>query len=542
MRDAPPVTPGVDVALRLHRDTVIVRPESGSSWAVRTPRNQLLGVGKGLGELLQALQHEGPITSKDLARKLGKDWTVGEVEATIDSVERYGLVLSAYEVEQEAPRRPFGIDHDGPFVLKLCFNRPERLFRTLATYTSPLRNSWARWIPPAVSVLGIGLLVQLLTDPSGALYQPLPLATYGLLLVSMMLTTAVHELAHGLTLAAFGGLPHRVGVMLFYFSPAAFCDVTEAWLLPRRQRVAVAAGGIIVQTCVGTAALLVSLLWGGSAILAWYGASTYLVAFSNLLPFLRLDGYVALVGYTNQSGLRKRSMTALRDRIAGTSEQEEPPWVAFFGLGCVITPFIIVWAAVSTLAPNLIRGGSGGRVMLSMLIGFCLSSLVMKLVHGLRHLRTMQRLRLVGAGAVATALVLMAPIPTSTSLGFQAVDEHHAAALVSGAQVGSTPVDDGTTVTFHRAGLLNGPSQGTGLVTGRQDCTVPVSATSPLLSNAMMPAGTCIIVRTDLELADGATGRIKTETEYQPLAQVIRTRLGALLPGGVLFSNTGDDS
>ena len=46
----------------------------------------------------------------------------------------------------------------------------------------------------------------------------------------------------------------------------------------------------------------------------------------------------------------------------------------------------------------------------------------------------------------------------------------------------------------------------------------------------------------DWRMADGATGRIKTETEYQPLAQVIRTRLGALLPGGVLFSNTGDDS
>lgn len=523
-------------ALRLHSAAVLSRSKS-TAWAVRTPDNRLLGIGQGLGDILRTMQEHGTLTPKEIQARLGGTWTLPEILNALASLRRYRIILTADEEETTSTAPTWSVDHDGPFVLKLCFNRPEALFRALRGVVAPLRKSWLRWLAPMISLAGLVLLMQLVIDPNGALYQPLSLRTYGMLLLSMVLTTAVHELAHGLTLTACGALPHRVGVMIFYFSPAAFCDVTEAWLLPRRERVAVAFAGIIVQTSIGAVALLACLLLGGNGFLAWYGASTYLIALSNLIPFLRLDGYVALVGAIDQSGLRRRSVTALHDRIAGIPTTE-PVWVALFGIGCLATPFVIVWGVVSTMAPNLINGGATGRLMLSALIGFCLTSLLIKLIHGMRKLRPTQQARLALAGTLTAFAVLLTPIPTSTSFGYLIERPGVAIALNGNNTVGSAPVAEGTVVTFHHSGLINGSTLGTGTVTGTKECTVPVRAVSPILSDALMPPATCLTISTDLDLAVGSTGRVITETVHQPLARIIRKQLGPILPGGIMYSDS----
>ena len=312
-------------------------------------------------------------------------------------------------------------------------------------------------------------------------------------------------------------------------------------MLPRKDRVAVAFAGIVIQTSIGATALIANLLLGGEhAFLTWYGASTYLVALSNLIPFLRLDGYVALVGFTNQSGLRQRSIQALRNRVAGIPEPHEPLWVALFGVGCLVTPLVIVWTAVTAIAPNLLRGGAGGRIMLSMLIGFCLMNALVKMIHGLRGLKRTQQIRLFVTGFSAAVLVLLTPIGTTTSLGFQATGSHRAVAL-TGDAAGSAPVTTGTKVSFHRSGLLTGPALGQGTVVATENCTVPLRAVSPLLSDAQMPPGTCLVVESDAELTPGTTGRITSQKVYQPLARVIRHQLGPVLPGGSLYSDDEED-
>lgn len=523
-------------ALRLHSATILT-PSRSTGWAVRTPDNRLIGIGQGLGDILRTMQEHGTLTPTELQNRLGDTWTLPEILTALTSLRRYRIVLAADEEETTSTTPTWSVDHDGPFILKLCFNRPEALFRALRGVVTPLRKSWLRWLAPVVSLAGLVLLMRIVTDPNGALYQPLSLTTYGMLLLSMVLTTAVHELAHGLTLTACGALPHRMGVMLFYLSPAAFCDVTEAWLLPRRERVAVAFAGIIVQTTIGAVALLGCFLMGGNGFLAWYGASTYLVALSNLIPFLRLDGYVALVGALDQSGLRRRSVTALHDRVAGIPTTE-PMWVVLFGIGCLATPFVIVWGAVSTMAPNLIHGGATGRLMLSALIGFCLTSLLVKLIHGMRRLRPTQQARLALAGTATAVAVLLTPIPTSTSFGYLIERPGVAIALTGNNTVGSAPVSEGTVVTFHHSGLINGSALGTGTVTGTKKCTVPVRAVSPILSDVPMPPSDCLTISTGLDLSVGSTGRVVTETVYQPLARIIRKQLGPILPGGVMYSSS----
>ncbi|HEU4955487.1 MAG TPA: hypothetical protein VFT28_12970, partial [Gemmatimonadales bacterium] len=50
--------------------------------------------------------------------------------------------------------------------------------------------------------------------------------------VTGLVIIAIHELAHGYTCKYFGGQVHEIGAMLFYFEPAFFCNVNDAWTFP----------------------------------------------------------------------------------------------------------------------------------------------------------------------------------------------------------------------------------------------------------------------------------------------------------------------
>lgn len=54
----------------------------------------------------------------------------------------------------------------------------------------------------------------------------------------------VHEFAHGVTCCHFGGKVHEVGLMLIYFQPAFYCDVSDSWMFPsKRNRMLVTLAG-----------------------------------------------------------------------------------------------------------------------------------------------------------------------------------------------------------------------------------------------------------------------------------------------------------
>ena len=49
-----------------------------------------------------------------------------------------------------------------------------------------------------------------------------------------ILTLTVHELAHGLTARRFGAEVHEMGVLLLYFLPCAYTDISDAYLVERK--------------------------------------------------------------------------------------------------------------------------------------------------------------------------------------------------------------------------------------------------------------------------------------------------------------------
>jgi putative peptide zinc metalloprotease protein len=133
------------------------------------------------------------------------------------------------------------------------------------------------------------------------------------------LVVALHELAHGLTVASFGRRVQRAGLKLVLVFPYAFVDTSEAWFEPRRRRIAISAAGPASDVTVGGAFGLVAWLTTGvTADVAFQLAlGAYLGALFNLNPFLDRDGYHILVDVLGQPGLRKRSRERLAMRLAG---------------------------------------------------------------------------------------------------------------------------------------------------------------------------------------------------------------------------------
>ncbi len=151
-----------------------------------------------------------------------------------------------------------------------------------------------------------------------ALLAPASLLTIALVFT---LTKVYHELAHGVCCRRMGGECHEIGVMLLAGLPCLYCDVSDAWMLPRRtQRVAIGAAGIVAELALASIALL---LWLTTApglfnslcflVAATCGVATLLF---NANPLMRYDGYYILADLVRAPNLAQRASSELRGLAA----------------------------------------------------------------------------------------------------------------------------------------------------------------------------------------------------------------------------------
>ena len=126
-----------------------------------------------------------------------------------------------------------------------------------------------------------------------------------------------HELSHGLACERFGAECQSIGLAFLFFSPCMYCDVTDAWMLPRKShRIAVSLAGIYVELFISSLGLW---LWWFSApglfhqiclqVFLAGSASTLLL---NANPLLRFDGYFVLADLLEIPNLYQRSRQIIR--------------------------------------------------------------------------------------------------------------------------------------------------------------------------------------------------------------------------------------
>ncbi|MFL5827963.1 MAG: FHA domain-containing protein [Thermoleophilaceae bacterium] len=169
----------------------------------------------------------------------------------------------------------------------------------------------------------------------------------GLVFVACRLAVAaVHETAHGLTMASFGRRVSTAGLKLVLIFPYAFVDTSDAWFEPRRRRIAVSAAGPVSDFSLGAAFSLFALVLPAGTlrdIFFQVAFAAYIGGLFNLNPFLERDGYHMLVDLLGEPTLRRRAREDFRQRLSGNAHGRASPVLVRYSL------FGLAWSAVAGL-------------------------------------------------------------------------------------------------------------------------------------------------------------------------------------------------
>src|SRR4051812_1926799 len=235
------------------------------------------------------------------------------------------------------------------------------------------RAGWVLFTRPALIamacliVAGLASFVYLIVGRYGTPFVVASKLHWGgvVFLVGRFAVVAVHETAHGLTMASFGRRIERAGLKLVAIFPYAFVDTSEAWFEPRRRRIAVSAAGPVSDFSVGAVCAIACLVAHGTVrdVFFQLALAAYVGAFFNLNPFLDRDGYQILVDVLREPGLRRRSREQFNRVLSGGPRSEGDSRVlgrfAIAGVvwGVVAVGFVIAmstryYAVLEALAPK----------------------------------------------------------------------------------------------------------------------------------------------------------------------------------------------
>ena len=131
----------------------------------------------------------------------------------------------------------------------------------------------------------------------------------------------VHEIAHGATLAQYGGLPGEVGTGLYYFGPMFYVDTSDSWALPRKQRIWVSLSGPISTLLLGSFLVFANLIWP-SQTLKMMSFFCFYWMFWNLIPLIETDGYYALMDIVGIPNLRKQAFSYLKSKLSRNASED----------------------------------------------------------------------------------------------------------------------------------------------------------------------------------------------------------------------------
>ncbi|MDO5034447.1 MAG: zinc metalloprotease [Actinomycetaceae bacterium] len=316
-----------------------------------------------------------------------------------------------------------------------------------------------------------------------AITTPQTVGTILVMFVFLIASVSLHEFAHAAALTYFGGTVRRMGVMLFYLSPAFFCDVTDAWRLERKnQRTLIALAGVIATFGIAGFATLIYVLTGREHDwLAVASLALYVGSVLNLVPFIKLDGYLALMTFLDRPNMRARSMDEWKQAalaLFGGNWQRLrtfKPSMIMFGLAASATPVVILLMLAASLG-NARAGIVGEALAFSVL----LTAMVL-VVRGIYRLATI-RLAEGEAGLGARALSVAAATGVALAVTAVPLPQFEVGSYweADGQLVTNLEVESGQTVTLHRDGILATKPLGTAVV-GAETVTseMPAQALAP---------------------------------------------------------------
>ena len=188
-----------------------------------------------------------------------------------------------------------------------------------------------------------------------------------LLVLALCLASILfHEFGHATAVKKYGGEPGNIGFGLYLLLPSFYADVSMIWKFRRKQRMVVDLGGVYFQQL----SFVVFAVLGHVFSAPEFFVVCYfidLMAWFNLNPAFRFDGYWFLVDYLALPNLYKHSLKYIRyqiRRVLGYSVKEGSLmqmrgytyWIfIIYALVCNLFLIAIVWFSYKYLSSMLFR-------------------------------------------------------------------------------------------------------------------------------------------------------------------------------------------
>lgn len=320
------------VRLPALRDDLALLPappglDGAPGWTIHDPvRNRYFRIGPEAFALVAHWRHANP---RIIAAAVAEE---NLYEPTVDDVMGFYQFLAANNLTEtadtaylarQAEARETGwfwwLIHNYLFF-RIPLVRPDRFLAATAGWVAPFYSRAWLAIVLLVAAAG-GLLVARQWDAFLHTFQhffsPEGLALYG---VTLMGTKILHELGHAYTAKRFGCRVPTMGVAFLVMWPVLYTDTTDAWrLVSRRQRLAVAAAGMLTEL---TLAAFATLAWSFLPDGPLRSAAFFLATVSwvttlaiNLSPFMRFDGYYLLSDALDVPNLQERAFALARWKL-----------------------------------------------------------------------------------------------------------------------------------------------------------------------------------------------------------------------------------
>jgi putative peptide zinc metalloprotease protein len=253
---------------------------------------------------------------------------------------------------------------------------------------------------------------------------------------ALAVVKVIHEFGHGVSCKKYGGEVHEMGLLFLCFSPAMYCNVSDAWTLPNKwHRMIISFAGIYIELIIASISTFV--WWNtptqpfvNNMALSLMIVCSVSTVFFNANPLMRYDGYYVLADWLEIPNLRERSNRFLSnlalEYCLGVEVQPEgymELWrkilfVSYAILSYVyrwVVTFAILWFMYNFLRPYKLEVISSMLALASLgsLIGWPIYNLC-KNIYKRGRLPDMKRARVIVTGAVLTGVVLfvfLVPLP-----------------------------------------------------------------------------------------------------------------------------------
>ena len=231
-------------------------------------------------------------------------------------------------------------------------------------------GAWVLFTTPALALIalaavaGIGVFVYLIAHRYGTPFVVASKIGLGglVFMLGRFAIVALHESAHGVTMASLGRRVEKAGIKVMLVFPYVFVDTSQAWFEPRRRRIAVSAAGPVSDLTLGAIFSVACLAVAAGTVRDVFfqlAFGAYLGAFFNLNPFLDRDGYHIMVDALREPGLRRRSREQFQRLLSGGAAREgDSPVLMRYAIAGVVWSVLAVGfaAALSTRYYDVLKG------------------------------------------------------------------------------------------------------------------------------------------------------------------------------------------